>query len=76
MMGKSLFTGMVILFWVAEFAFGALIAYWFVTQGFDSDKGTASGAIVELEDRSETLKSLVIWGAFFGFILIGIVVGA
>jgi hypothetical protein len=76
MMSKSLFIGMVVLFWIAEFAFGSLVAYWFVTQGFDNDKGTASGAVVELEDRSETMKSLAMWGAFFGFILIGIVIGA
>lgn len=76
MMGKGLFTAMVVLFWVAELVFGALIAYWFLTQGFDSGEGTASGVVVELEDRSETMKSLAMWGAFFAFIIVGIVIGA
>jgi len=76
MMSEGLFTGMIALFWVAEAAFGALVAYWFITQGFDSDKDTADGTVVELEDRSETLQSLAMWGGFFGLILLGIFVGA
>ncbi|WP_373189716.1 hypothetical protein [Halolamina sp.] len=75
MMSESLFTGMLVLFWVAEAAFGGLVAYWFITQGFDSDKDTASGAQIELEDRSETLQSLAMWGGFFGLLLLGIIVG-
>ena len=76
MMSEGLFTGMLVLFWVAEAAFGALVAYWFVTQGFDSDEETASGVQLELEDRSETVRSLAIWGAFFGLLVLGIIVGA
>lgn len=76
MMGEGLFTGMLALFWVAEATFGALVAYWFITQGFDSDEETARGVQVQLEDRSETVRSLAIWGAFFGALLLGIIVGA
>ena len=76
MMGEGLFTGMLALFWVAEATFGSLVAYWFLTQGFDSDEGTARGTEVELEDSSVTLRSLAMWGAFFGVVLLGIIVGA
>lgn len=76
MMGEGLFTGMIALFWVAEFAFGALVLYWFLTQGFDSDAATASGGPLPLEESSYTLRSLALWGLFFGAILLGIVIGA
>jgi hypothetical protein len=76
MMSQGLFTGMIVLFWVAEALFGALVVYWFLTQGFDSDADTAAGRPVELEDKSETLRSLGMWAAFFGAIILGIVVGA
>lgn len=76
MMSEGLFTGMIVLFWVAEATFGALVAYWFVTQGFDSDTDTARSGPVELEDRSETVRSIAIWGVFFGLLLLGIIVGA
>ncbi|WP_089768370.1 hypothetical protein [Halobellus clavatus] len=75
-MSQGLFTGMIVLFWVAEALFGALVVYWFLTQGFDSDADTAAGGPVELEDKSETLRSLGMWAAFFGAIILGIVVGA
>jgi hypothetical protein len=67
---------MIVLFWVAEALFGALVVYWFLTQGFDSDADTTAGGPVELEDKSETLRSLGMWAAFFGAIILGIVVGA
>ncbi len=76
MMSKGLFTGMIVLFWAAEALFGTLVLYWFVTQGFDSDKDTARDGPVELEDRSVTLRSLGMWAAFFAAIILGIVVGA
>ena len=50
MMGQGLFTGMIVLFWVAEALFGLLVVYWFLTQGFDSDSDTATSGPVELED--------------------------
>jgi hypothetical protein len=75
-MSERLFVGMVALFWVAELAFGSLVAYWFVTQGFDSDADAAAGSVAEIEDRAYTLKSLGMWGVFFALVLIGIVVGA
>jgi hypothetical protein len=76
MMSEGLFTGMLVLFWLAEAAFGGLVIYWFVTQGFDSSEGTARGVEVELEERSETIRSLAMWGVFFGVILLGIIIGA
>jgi hypothetical protein len=77
MMGEGLFTGMIALFWVAEFAFGALVLYWFLTQGFDSDAATAdTGGPLPLEESSYTLKSLGLWGLFFGAIILGIIIGA
>lgn len=76
MMSETMFTGMVVLFWVAELAFGALVAYWFITQGFDSDAASARGAVSEMEDRSSVLKSLAMWGLFFVVIVVGIAVGA
>jgi hypothetical protein len=76
MMGKGLFTGMIVLFWVAEALFGLLVVYWFLTQGFDSDKDTATSGPVELEDRSVTITSLGMWAVFFAAIIVGIVVGA
>ncbi len=76
MMSEGLFTAMIALFWLAEATFGTLVAYWFITQGFDSEKGTARGVEIELENRSETIRSLAMWGGFFGFILLGIIIGA
>ncbi|MEZ3118105.1 hypothetical protein RYH80_19500 [Halobaculum sp. MBLA0147] len=75
MMGKGMFTGMVVLFWLAEAIFGTLVVYWFVTQGFD-DEGTSVGELKPLEDSSYTIKSLGMWGIFFAVIILGIVVGA
>jgi hypothetical protein len=76
MMGKGLFSGMIVLFWVAEALFGTLVLYWFLTQGFDSDEDTAASGPVELEDSAVTIRSLGMWAAFFGVIILGIVVGA
>lgn len=76
MMSEGMFTAMIGLFWVAELAFGSLVAYWFITQGFDDDAATAGDGVMPLEDRSETIRSLAMWGGFFGFILLGILIGA
>lgn len=75
MMSEGLFTAMLGLFWIAELLFGSLVAYWFITQGFDDDAATTAGAM-PLEDRSETVRSLTIWAGFFGAILLGILIGA
>ena len=76
MMSQGLFSGMIVLFWLAEALFGSLVVYWFLTQGFDSDADTARDGPVELEDRSETLRSLGMWAAFIAVIILGIIVGA
>jgi len=76
MISKGMFTGMIALFWIAEAAFGALVVYWFVTQGFDSDEATAEATGVALEDRSTTLGSLAIWAGFFALLALGIIIGA
>lgn len=75
MMSESMFVGMLALFWVAEFVFGAIVIYWFLRQGF-ADEGTASGTDFPLEDPSLTKQSLAIWGLFFLVIVVGIFVGA
>ena len=74
-MGEGLFTGMVALFWLAEFTFGALVVYWFVTQGF-ADEAVVEVDSLPLEDRAYTRKSLLLWAGFFAFIVLMIVVGA
>lgn len=76
MMSEGMFTAMLGLFWLAELVFGSLVAYWFITQGFDDDAATASEGVMPLEDRSETIRSLTLWAGFFGVILLGIIIGA
>ncbi|WP_135806410.1 hypothetical protein [Halorussus marinus] len=73
MIGREIFTGMIGLFWIAEAAFGALVVYWFVTQGFDGDETTADATGVALEDRSTTLGSLAIWAGFFGLLVLDVI---
>lgn len=75
MIGKGLFTGLLVLFWLAELAFAALVVYWFVSQGF-SDADATSAEDVPLESRRVTRNSLLLWAGFFAFILVLIVVGA
>jgi hypothetical protein len=76
MMGETLFTALIALFWVAEFAFAAVVVYWFVTQGFsDEEKGAASD-VKPLESKAFTRTSLLMWGGFFLAIVLLIVVGA
>lgn len=76
MMGQTLFTALIALFWVAEFAFAAVVVYWFLTQGLsDGEKGSVSG-IKPLESKAYTRNSLLMWGGFFLAIVLLIVVGA
>lgn len=75
MMGQTLFTALLALFWVAEFAFAAVVVYWFVTQGFSDDDATATD-VKPLESDAYTRKSLLMWGGFFAAIALLIVVGA
>jgi hypothetical protein len=75
MMSETMFVAMLALFWIAEFLFGGLVIYWFLRQGF-GDEGVVSGTDFPLEDPSLTKQSLGIWGLFFGFIALMIIVGA
>ena len=76
MMGETLFTALIALFWVAEFAFAGVVVYWFVSQGFaDEEKGAASG-VKPLESKRVTRNSLLMWGGFFLTLVLLIVVGA
>jgi hypothetical protein len=75
MMSETMFVAMLALFWIAEFLFGGLVIYWFLRQGF-GDEGVVSGTDFPLEDPSLTKQSLGIWGLFFGFIVLMIIVGA
>jgi Ca2+/Na+ antiporter len=74
-MGESLFTGFLVLFWLAEAAFAAIVVYWFVTQGF-SESEHGENVVHDLEERAYTNRSLLMWAGFFGFLVILIVVGA
>ncbi|MDF9745499.1 hypothetical protein [Natrinema salsiterrestre] len=75
MMGQTAFTVMIAVFWLAELAFGSLVVYWFVTQGFDDDSGSLS-AVTPLEDRSYTMQSLAMWAAFFVILVAGILLAS
>ncbi len=75
MMSETMFVAMLVLFWVAEFLFGALVIYWFLRQGF-GDEGVASGEAFPLEDPALTKQSLGIWGLFFAGIILLIIIGA
>lgn len=74
MMSESAFTIFVGLIWLSAFAFGSLVVYWFVRQGF-SDEGVVSGEEIELEDRDYTRQSLLIWAGFFLVLILVIVLG-
>lgn len=75
MMSEGLFTGLLVVFWLAEFAFAAVVVYWFVTQGFVDDD-VAAGDQFPLESRAATRRSLAVWAAFFGALVVLILVGA
>ena len=76
MMSQTLFTGMIAVFWLAEFVFGAVVVYWFLTQGLDDKQATASGSVRDLENRSYTVRSLMVWAGFFAVLLVAIIIGA
>jgi cytochrome c oxidase assembly factor CtaG len=75
MIGESLFTGFLVLFWLAEAVFAAVVVYWFVTQGF-SESEHGENVVHELEPRSYTNRSLLMWVGFFGILVLLIIVGA
>lgn len=70
MIGQTGFTALVGLIWLSAFAFGSLVTYWFVRQGF-ADEGLV-GDQVAFEDPSYTRQSLLIWFGFF--IVLGLVI--
>lgn len=75
MIGESLFTGFLVLFWLSEAVFAAVVVYWFVTQGLSEGEHGAS-VVHDLEPRSYTNRSLLMWAGFFAFLVLLIVVGA
>jgi hypothetical protein len=75
-MGQTLFTALIALFWVAEFAFAGLVVYWFLTQGFSDEDAATAGGLKPLESKRYTRNSLLLWAGFFGAIGLLIVVGA
>lgn len=75
MMSQTAFTVMIAVFWLAELAFGSLVVYWFVTQGFDDESATLS-SVTPLEDRSYTMQSLGMWVAFFAILVVGILLAS
>jgi hypothetical protein len=75
MIGETGFTVLLVGFWLAEFAFAALVTYWFVGEGFSDDEDSEGGP-KPLESRGYTLRSLALWGGFFVVLLGMIVFGA
>lgn len=75
MMGQTLFTAFLVLFWVSEFVFASIVVYWFVTQGF-SESDRDRPAVHDLEPPSSVRTSLVLWAGFFAVLVGLIVVGA
>lgn len=75
-MSETVFTALLVVFWLAEFSFAVVVTYWFVTQGFASEEKGLSAGPRPLESREFTLRSLLMWGGFFAAIGLLIVVGA
>lgn len=73
---ETVFTALLVVFWLVEFAFGSVVTYWFVTQGFASEGRSVSAGPRPLESREFTLRSLAMWAGFFAAIGLMIVVGA
>jgi hypothetical protein len=76
MMSETAFTVVVWTIWLSEVVFGALVVYWFVTQGLADDSQTTLSGVAPLEERSETLRSLAMWAVFFVVLLVGIVLAS
>lgn len=74
-MGETLFTALIVLFWLSEAAFAGVVVYWFVSQGFADEEATASGP-KPLEDRASVRRSLLAWAGFAAVLVALIVVGA
>lgn len=75
MMGETMFSALLVLFWLGEFTFASLVVYWFVTQGF-TGSGTETDEQLPLENRTVTRNSLLLWTGFFGALLVVIILGA
>lgn len=75
MMSETAFTVLVAVIWLSEVVFGAVVVYWFVTQGLDDEGATVSG-IKPLEDRAYTMQSLAMWAAFFAVLFVGIILAS
>lgn len=76
MMGQTLFTALIVLFWVAEFTFAAVVVYWFLTQGFADEDDATVGQLKPLESKRYTRNSLLLWAGFFLAVVALIVVGS
>ncbi|ELY94362.1 hypothetical protein C482_18677 [Natrialba chahannaoensis JCM 10990] len=68
MIGQTGFVVLVALIWLSATAFGGLVVYWFLRQGFAED-GVESGQQFEPEPWSYTKVSLLIWVGFFVLLL-------
>lgn len=75
MMSETAFTVLIAVIWLSEVVFGALVVYWFVTQGLDDEEATVS-TVKPLEDRSYTMRSLALWAGFFAVLLVGILLAS
>lgn len=73
MIGQTGFTILAGLIWLSALAFGSLVAYWFVRQGF-SEEGIV-GEQVGFENPAYTRQSVLIWVGFFVVLALLIIVG-
>lgn len=74
MIGETGFTLLVFGIWLSAFAFGSLVVYWFLRQGF-SERGVTKGTQFPMEPWEETRKSLLIWAVFFAVLAFIILIG-
>ncbi|GGN09423.1 hypothetical protein [Halarchaeum nitratireducens] len=72
MISETTFLVLLGVAWVSELGFGALISYWFITQGFGDDAATAA-TTAPLESRRSVRLSLAAWATFFVVLLAAIV---
>ena len=74
MIGETGFTLLIFGIWLSALAFGSLVVYWFVRQGF-SEAGIETGTQFPPEPWREVRKSMLIWAGFFGLLVLIILLG-
>ncbi|GAD51840.1 hypothetical protein MBEHAL_0600 [Halarchaeum acidiphilum MH1-52-1] len=76
MISVTAFNVLVVLAWLAKFSFGAVIIYWFVTQGLsDPESATVASPHAQAESSRSVRISLAAWVAFF-IVIVAMIVPA